>query len=970
MSQQSRLFLVDGMALLFRSFYAMGQANLTSPDGKPIGAVYGFMRVICKILKEQKSSHLAVLWDTKEKTFRHEMFPDYKANRSEPPEEIIPQIGLIQELLETLGVPSFRKPGFEADDLVGTLATACQSWAEVYIVSADKDFMQLVNDRVKMYSLKKGDEHVIIDPTHVEDKFGVAPERVIDVLAIMGDSSDNVPGVKGIGEKGASKLIQEFGSLESVYENLEKITAKRQKSLLTESRELALLSKKLVIIDCDVPLNYGERDLVYTYESLCLGPKLKVTLNELGMHSLLRSLLGDAAGLEKVHLPDAQVGQSGPDSDRPSESVDSDTLFAETSEEDRADDGPSAREKLLAAWGKRDYVLVHTKEAFQHLCERISSPHTLEFAFDTETTGLDLLIDKPIGCSFCFAQGEAFYVPVFADHLHQAQEIAKPGEVCLNDREVIAGQLQEALRTRTATLVAHNAKYDLHMLSNWGVDWGEAPVACSMVASWMVNAQGGGYGLDAQSAKVLGLEKIPTSDLIGKKAGRETMKEVPLSELVEYACEDVDATLRLWKLHSKGLREKSLFSLFWELEMPLLSVLLDMERTGVHIDSGHLADLTVELQDRLTEIEAEIFEKSGETFKISSPKQLGAVLFEKLKIHEELGFKGKLARTSLGFKTDAGVLEKFSAHPVVQLVQEFRELSKLLSTYIIVLPQLVKESTGRIHTSYHQPGTATGRLSSSDPNLQNIPVRSEWGKKVRQAFSAKDKDHCIMALDYSQIELRILAHLADDETMIEAFQSGRDIHRETAAKIHGLNPERVTPEERSAAKAINFGIIYGMGPQRLAREQNVSTAEAKAFIEKYFLNFSKIRNFLDSCRESAHEKGYAITAFGRLRPLPQLQSKNQGEARQAENMAINSPIQGTAADIMKLGMLKVHRLLKEKAPDCHMIMQVHDELVFECPRHRAEEVGALIKGALESVVDYRVPLTVDVGMGENWLEAK
>jgi DNA polymerase-1 len=977
MTTESKLYVIDGMALLFRSYYAMGQANLTSPDGTPVGAVYGFLRVLTKILKEQRPTHFAVVWDCKEKNFRHEMFPDYKANRSEPPEDIIPQIRLIQEVLPQLDVPSFRLPGFEADDLAGTLAKAARSWAEVFIVSADKDFMQLVDEQVRMFSLKKGDEYVVIDKAYVEDYFGVPPEKVIDVLAIMGDSSDNVPGVKGIGQKGAARLVQEFGSLDGVYSHIGQITAKRQKTLLEEARDAAYLSRKLVTIDCAVPFHFSQNDLRFTFEQFCLHPKLKTQLNALGMHSLLRTLLGDAAALERIHVS-ASVSEppGGADPDGFSDRLFSDSdLFESQSPRDGSQLGQPLASSTevadghLASWGARHYRLACTEIELCSLFDRIASPKTQVFAFDTETTGLDIIADRPIGFSVSFSESEAWYVPAIPEHLPGGENGVAERAAGLGS-DAIWARLQTALLARRAILVAHNAKFDLHMLENAGVKVGDAPVACTMVAAWLVDAQSGGYGLDAQTLKHTGLLKIPTSDLIGKKAGRQTMRDVPVDVLVEYACEDVDAALRLWKVHEAHLREKALFALFWELEMPVLRVLLQMERVGVHVDSAYLADLTVEIQDRLTNLEAEIFEQAGDHFKISSPKQLGAVLFEKLKVHEQLGYKGKLARTSLGFKTDSEVLEKFSAHPIVKCVQDYRELAKLLSTYVMVLPQLVKEKTGRIHTSYHQIGTATGRLSSSDPNLQNIPVRSEWGKKVRRAFSAPSSDRVILAVDYSQIELRVLAHLAEDPTMIAAFRAGADIHRETAAKIHGLQPAEVTQEMRSAAKAINFGIIYGMGPQRLAREQGVPLVEARAFIEKYFLNFSRIRSFLDTCRSTAHRDGYVKTAFGRIRPLPQLQSKNPGEARQAENMAINSPIQGTAADIMKLGMLKVYTLLQREFPTCLLIMQVHDELVLECPRDHVADIARRVRATLESVVSYSVPLIVDVGVGENWLEAK
>lgn len=953
------------MALLFRSFYAMGQVQLSAPDGTPTGGVYGFLKVITKILKEQKPTHFAVLWDTKDKTFRHEMYPEYKANRSAPPPEIIPQIGLIQKILPEIGVPCLRLPGYEADDLIGTLAMQARSWSDVYIVSADKDFMQLVDDRIKMFSLKKGDEYVVIGSAYVEDYFGVSPERVVDVLAIIGDKVDNVPGVHGIGEKGAAKLIHDFGSLEGVYEHLGKITARKQREALESHREAAFLSKRLVRIDTDVPIKMSAAELRYSYDRLASHPQLPVVLNELRMHSLLRQIMGDQAALSKVHMTVKEQPQPvtlfGDAAVTTSDEGGEQALLSEHGSAAAAEMFENTRQN----WGSRNYTAVLTWSDYDRLLARLADPATTCVAFDTETTGLDFIADAPIGFSLCFETGQAFYVPATSEHFAHV-------DGAVDDAAQVWMRLHKALCASKATLVAHNAKFDWHMLANVGCDLGatSCPVACTMVAAWLGDSQSGGYGLDAQTFQVLGLEKIPTSSLIGGKTGRTSMAEVPLESICEYACEDVDATFRLWRVLESDLREKGLYALFWEMEMPLLGVLVRMERSGVHLDGAVLADLTVEIQNALTDIEQRIFEQAGEPFKISSPKQLGAILFEKLKVHEQLGFKGKLARTTLGFKTDASVLEQFADHPVVQSVTEYRELSKLLSTYVLVLPQLVKTKTKRIHTHFHQIGTSTGRLSSSDPNLQNIPVRTKLGQRVRAAIAAPKSDWRLVSVDYSQIELRVLADLADDPDMIAAFLRGADIHRETAAKIAGKAPEDVTAAERSAAKAINFGIIYGMGPQRLARDQGVSVSEARAFIDKYFMNFSRIRCFIEAKRAFAHRNGYVLTAFGRRRPLPQLHSRNVGEVRQAENMAINSPIQGTAADVMKLGMIKVEEALRSRNLQARMTLQVHDELVVECPESEVPAVCELVQEALQNVVSFKVPLTVEVGVGHNWAEAK
>jgi DNA polymerase-1 len=956
------------MALLFRSFYAMGRAGLTAPDGTPTGAIFGFLKILQKVVKEQNPTHVAVTWDRKEKTFRHESFPEYKANRSETPPELLKQIPLIKELIERSGIPCFSLAGYEGDDVIGTIARRFSAQGDVFIVSADKDFMQLIDDHIKLFSLKAGDDYEVIGRAHVIDYFGVPPEQVCEVLAITGDKVDNIPGVKGIGDKGAAKLVQEFGSVQNIYENLDKVSNERLRGLLATSKDAALLSRRLVEIHTAVPLDADESMMRYTWDDLSHNQKLKYEIETLGMNSLLRgfapagqtSVADSSSAAKETKAPrrKAKAASEAPAS-----------LF--DTEEDAAEASISpSREPMRAEWGERNYRCILTRTELYRLFERISSPQTRSFAFDTETTGLDFIEHKPIGCSFCFKTGEAFYLPLHTVHLSGAGLAAGHAQAEFSPEEALEG-LRSAFAHRVGTLVAHNLKFDLHQMLNVGVELGAAAFADTMIAAWMLNPSAGGYGLDAQSLKVLALEKIPTSKLIGKDAGRQSMTEVPLDALTEYACEDVDATLRLWELLEQELKaDQKVEHLFHSLEMPLLRVLAQMERAGVHIDSEYLADLAAEVQQKLSDIERQIFALAGQEFNIGSPKQLGVVLFENLKVHEAIGFKGKLARTTLGYKTDAAVLEQFQGHPVVALVQEYRELSKLLNTYILVLPQLVKKSTGRIHTSFHQIGTATGRLSSSDPNLQNIPVRTELGKKVRQAFSASDAHSVILSIDYSQVELRVMAHLAQDETMIAAFRSGADIHRQTAARILGKAPEQVTPEERGNAKTINFGIIYGMGAQRLAREQKIPLAEAKSFIERYFLNFAGVYRYLEEQRQTARLKGVVHTFFGRPRPVNLSAAFNPGEVKALENIAINSPIQGTAADIMKMGMLRVAEALRKSGLRARMLLQVHDELVLECPREEVDATATLLKNALEGAVEFSIPLVADVGVGRNWLEAK
>ncbi|WP_186645073.1 DNA polymerase I [Fluviispira vulneris] len=952
--QTQRLFIIDGMSLLFRSFYAMG-SRLTSPDGKPIGAVYGFLKVFIKILREQNPTHFAVCWDLKEKTFRHEVFPQYKANRGETPPDIIPQIILIQNLLKEIGLPSFAIPGFEADDVAATLAKYFEHYGEVYLVTSDKDYMQIINDKISLFSLKKGDEYDIVNREKVIDYFGVPPEQVIEVLALTGDAVDNIPGVKGIGDKTAAKLIQEYKSIEKVYENLDKITNKRAKTSLENHKEEALLSRYLVTINTAVPLNVSELSLRYNFDSFKTNKLAKEKFETLRMHSLVKNLF----------------------SEKKQETIQTNLFHETTKNEDKEKSEQkitenSNRKKDLNNWDTKNYHLVKSKKELNDLFQKITDPNCEFFSFDTETTGLDILEDSPIGMSFCFEAGTAYYVAAHNNHLHGGTLLGS--EVDLPEytvKDVVEG-LKTAFSKRTALLVAHNLKFDLHQLKNIGVEIGQAPICCTMVSAWLCNPAEGGFSLDFLTLKHFEFQKIPTSALIGKETGRSSMLDVPLNDLSLYACEDADATYRLWHKYKAKLKENSdLQKIYFDIEMPILLLLTEMERNGVHINSEYLGGLAAEIQTTIMEIEKEIYEKVGFPFKLTSPKQLGDILFDHLKIHEKIGFKGKLARTTQGYKTDAKVLEQFEEDPVVARIQQHRELSKLLTTYVLVLPKLIKKSTGRVHTHFNQIGTATGRLSSSDPNMQNIPVRSDWGKKVRAAFNASSATKFnIISADYSQIELRVLAHLSEDKNMLAAFQAGADIHRQTAAQILGKNPEQVSSDERSKAKAINFGIIYGMGSQRLAKEQKISLADAKKFIEKYFENFAGVKKYLDNQRVKAHSTGQVSTYFGRIRPIPAILSKNPLEAKLAENMAINSPIQGTAADIMKLGMLAVHKELSKRQLKTKIVLQVHDELVLDGPTEEYTEVKKIVKEAMENAVQFKVPMLVEVGHGDNWLEAK
>lgn len=936
---ENRLFVIDGMSLLFRSFYAMG-SHLTAPDGTPIGAVYGFLKILIKILREQNPTHLAVCWDLKEKTFRHETYPLYKAHRGETPPDIIPQIHLIKNLLESTDIPCFSLVGFEADDVAGALAKYFEHYGKTYLVTSDKDYMQLINDKTFMFSLKKGDDYDVIDAVKVYDYFGVHPDQVIDFLALIGDASDNIPGVRGIGDKTAGKLIAEYGTLENIYAHLDQIKNQRAKASLEKEKDEALLSRYLVTIKTDLPLNVTESSLRYSFYHLQQKSEFKKKLEDLKMFALIKSVfdsvdpVGKAAKNDKAASPNDNTDQQQDDKN----------------------------------WGKKKYSLIRTKEELNELLKKIEDPHLSFFSLDTETTGLDVIEDTPIGVSLCFQSGTACYIPAHGKHIAEADCSFTASDVWLG--------LKHAISNCHGMIIGHNLKYDLHMLANMGVTLPIIPqksnsIFCTMVAAWLCNpTEDVGFSLDALTLKYFQYAKIPTSQLIGKETGRDSMLDVPIHDLAEYGSEDADATFRLGEFYLQKLKKENLENLFSTMEMPILNLLVHMERNGVHIDLKYLEELTSQLQSQLFEIESEVYKQAGGTFKISSPKQLGHVLFDQLKVHEQLGHKTKLAQTTQGYKTDASVLELFEAHPFVALIQQYRELSKLLSTYVLTLPKLVKKSTHRVHTNFSQIGTTTGRFSSNNPNLQNVPVRTEWGKKVRAAFSASTEENTIISADYSQIELRVLAHLSQDENLITAFRAGLDIHRQTAAQILGKNLEDVTSEERSRAKAINFGIIYGMGPNRLARDQKISLTDAKKFIEKYFLNFSKVKEYLDQQKLNGMKNGFVKTAFGRIRYLPQAQSKNALEMKIIENIAINSPIQGTAADVMKLGMLAVYKSLSENHFKTKIILQVHDELLLEGPKSEYEKVAAIIKSEMENAVDFVVPMIAAVSHGKNWLEAK
>jgi DNA polymerase-1 len=893
-------FIIDGTALAYRSYFAFIRNPLISAKGENVSAVYGFTMSLIKLIREDKPDYIAMTFDSKEPTFRHEMYNEYKATREKMPDDMIDSLSRIDQVVEALRIHSCVAPGYEADDIMGTFAQkAFDAGLNVFIVTGDKDLMQLVNDRISWYNLKKsGQDTEILDPDGVRNKFGVLPGKVVDVLGLMGDSSDNVPGVPGIGPKTAVKLIEEYSSLENVYDSIDTIEKTSLKEKLIENKDLAYLSKELVTIKRDVPVPF---DL----ESFALRePDIETALplfRELEFTSLVKQL------------------------------------------------APSVK----ATPQERNYSSVTTLAELEKLVENLSNN---DFVFDLETTGLDTIIAEVVGFSFSWRGTEAFYLPVTA-----------PGLSLPFTRNEIMQKLKPVLENASIKKCAHNAKYDTMVLDKYGITV-KGLKFDTMIAGYLLDPDERQYGLDAQSLKFLNIAKIPTSDLIGKGKEQKNMADVPLDQIAEYACEDADCTYQLWKFFEPRLKEKKLEKLFADIELPLIPVLAGMELTGITIDAGFLTSLSEKMHTMMDQLAKEIHIEAGEEFNIGSPQQLGKILFEKLEIQKEFGIK-RVKKTKIGYSTDVSVLEQYQGHPVVRQILDYRQHAKLLSTYIDALPKLIKEKTGRIHTSFNQTVAATGRLSSMNPNLQNIPVRTELGREIRKAFIPKDMSWSLLSADYSQIELRLMADMSGDENMRQAFVNGEDIHARTAALVFGVEDSDVKPEMRYRAKAINFGILYGMSPYRLARELDISNGEAQEFITAYFSYFPDVNVFIQKIIGQAYTDGYVETKFGRRRYLPLLHSDNQHVRRNAENIAINTPLQGTAAEIIKLAMIRIDESLAKEKLWAKMLMQIHDELVFESPEDEIDKLKKIVRSCMEGTVKLSVPLVVDIHTGSNWYEA-
>jgi DNA polymerase-1 len=904
------LYVIDGYALIYSSYFAPMMNNLTSPTGEPTKAVYIFVNTLLGMMSRREPDYLVVAMDSG-KTFRNELYPEYKAHRPPMPEDMKPQVERITQILEAMRIPVLTQDGFEADDIIGTLAAKAEKEGlETYICSKDKDMIQLLNERVFMYDIKND---VVQDLKWLKENKGLSPEQFADVLALMGDSADNVPGVRDVGPKTAEQWIVKYGSINGLYEHVDDIKGKRGDSLRS-NKDMAMLSRKLVEIRRDCPLEPDwDEFAVKEYDEEALGE----VFAQLGFKKLLAQF-----GIEKDVQPHHSKTAG---------------LF----------DAPVAAEPPPTETLKtrpHEYKLINTPELLADFATELSKQKF--FAIDTETTGLDSMRASLVGISACWEAGKAFYIPVRAPF----------GEDCLavdDVRDAIGGVLAD----ESIKKIGQNIKYDMAILKNAGFELAGITFD-TMIASYLLNAERNSNSMDAMAKDYLAYECVPISDLIGKGKKQTTFDTVELEAACEYAAEDADVTLRLYEyLAPKLAAEPELQKLFDEVEMPLMHVLSDIEMTGVSIDSQLLRRMATDMADRIEQLTETIYDQTGHRFNIESPKQLSEILFDRLLLPQ-------IKKRS----TDASVLEKLQDfHPVIGNILQFRQLVKLKGTYLDKLGAMVNPRTNRLHCSFNQTIAATGRLSSSNPNLQNIPVRTEEGRLIRSAFIPADKNGVILSADYSQVELRLLAHLSRDEELVRAFNEDKDIHRFVAAQVFGVREEDVDSAMRAKAKAVNFGVIYGQGAYALSQSLGISQTEAKDFINGYFERYSSIKSFMTQVLDEARKTGYARTILGRRRAATELTTGSKMAVNAAERMVFNTTIQGSAADLIKVAMVNIHKEIRSGRLDAKMLMQIHDELVFEMDEAKAAENAAIIKEIMENALELSVKLKVDVGWGKNWM---
>lgn len=923
-----KLFLIDAYALIYRSYYAFLKNPRINSKGMNTSAIFGFINSLEDVLKRENPTHIAVAFDPKGPTFRHEAYELYKAQREETPEVIRQSVPIIKDIIEAYNIPILEVPRFEADDVIGTISKQAEKEGfDVFMMTPDKDYGQLVSDHIFMYRPKFGGDYEIMGVKEVLNKYSLTSvDQVIDLLGLMGDSSDNIPGCPGVGEKTAQKLLEEYGSIEKLLENTDKLKGALQKRV-TENVEQIRFSKFLATIKTDVPIQF---DAVKCVREKPNEARLTEIYTELEFRTFINKLTAE----EKKPAP-AKVAK-GPVQG---------SLFDIFAPEEPSVPKYSTLADLKSI--PHTYHLVDNEEKRENLGRFLLSQEF--FAFDTETDGIDPLTAGLVGMSFAVKENEAWYVPVPAD----AEEAAK-----------VIAHFSPALQNPQSLKIGQNIKFDILVLRKYGVRVA-GPLFDTMIAHYLLNPELR-HGMDYLADTYLKYKTIPIEKLIGPKGKNQlSMRDVPIAQIAEYAAEDADVTLKLKNYFAPELKKEGLESLFFDIEMPLIYVLAEMEETGVKLDTVALKQSSDVLTGELNKLEKDIHELAGVKFNINSTKQVGEILFERLKIEE----KAKKTKTG-SYSTSEDILEKMrSKHPIVGKLLEYRGLKKLLSTYIDALPELIRPETGKVHTSFNQTVTSTGRLSSTNPNLQNIPIRDDLGREIRKAFIPDNEDCIFFSADYSQIELRIMAHLSKDEHMIEAFRSGADIHAATAAKIYGIPVEEVTSDMRRKAKTANFGIIYGISVFGLAERLNIPRAESKELIDGYFKSYPGIRDYMDESIEVARDKGYVETIYKRKRFLPDIKSHNAIVRGYAERNAINAPIQGSAADIIKVAMVAIFKRFEAEGLKSKMILQVHDELNFNVLKEEQEKVKQIVLEEMEGAIKLEVPLIADCGEGANWLEA-
>ncbi len=880
---KKRLFLIDGNSFCYRAYYAI--RGLTNSKGQPTNAIYGFVTMLNKIIKDNTPDMFAVAFDMKGPTFRHKKYEEYKIHRKPMPDDLVSQMPYIKKLVNAYNIPIYELEGYEADDVLATIAKKAEEKdVETFIVTGDKDALQLIDSHIKIYSTHK--EGLVYDAKKVKEFYGVEPEKMIDIMGLMGDATDNIPGVPGIGEKSAVELIGEFGTLENLLSNIDKVKGEAKRKTLKDNEKLAILSKELAVLDTQVPIKVDFKDL-------------------------------------ELKAPDEEMLLE---------------LYKELEFKSFFKD--------LTPKGKLDseYELVKDEKEFKRLVEELKG--LKEFAFDFETTSEDPMLATPVGVSFSWKVGHACYVPMNKYF----------------DMAGVMDALKPVFENPKIEKIGQNIKYEYIILANQDIKL-KGISFDTMVASYLLNPSKLNHNLEDISFEYLN-HKMTTSitELLGKGKNAITMDKVDVDKVCQYCSEDSDVTFRLKKILEKEISKKDLDNLFYDVEMPLIEVLATMEMNGVAINRIYLASLSKELDKKLDKLTKKIYDMAGEEFNINSPKQLSVILFEKMKLPVQ-------RKTKTGVSTDESVLTKLAAsHPLPKLLLEYRELSKLKSTYVDSLPSLVNPKTDKVHTSFNQTVTQTGRLSSSDPNLQNIPIKTEEGKKIRKAFVPASLANFLLSADYSQIELRVLAHFSGDKNLIKAFKEGLDIHAFTAGLVFGVKEKDVTGEMRAMAKTVNFGIIYGMSPYGLSQSLGIDVDKAKEFIDSYFERYPDVLVYLEGLIEEARTSGYVTTILGRRRYIPEINSQDMRLRQFAERTAINTPIQGSAADIIKVAMIAIHNKLKEYRLGSKMILQVHDELVFEVPKKEMAEMRKIIKDGMEDVIKLKVPVEAHIESGKNWLE--